>query len=55
MFGSSFSIGGFLVSVGSAASSRVSNPNLVPDKNSSSGMRKSLCWLMKPVPNVLSR
>ena len=39
MFGSSFSTGGFLTSVGSAASSGVANPNLVPDKNSSSGMR----------------
>ena len=55
MFGSSFSTGGFLTSVESAASSGVANPNLVPNKNSSSGMRKLLCWLMKPVPNVLSR
>ena len=30
MFGSSFSTGGFLTSVGSAASSGVANPNLVP-------------------------
>ena len=32
MFGSSFSTGGFLVSVGSAVSSGIANPNLVPDK-----------------------
>ena len=38
MFGSSFSTGGFLASVGSAASSGVANSNLIPDKNSSSGM-----------------
>ena len=34
MFGSSFSTGGFLASVGSAASSGIANPNRVPDKNS---------------------
>ena len=39
MFDSSFSTGGFLASVGSAASSGVANPNHVPNKNSSSGMR----------------
>ena len=55
MFGSSFLTGGFLTSVGSADSSGVANPNLVPDKNSSYGMQKLLCWAMKPVPNVLSR
>ena len=55
MFGSSFSTGGFLASVGSAVSSGVANPNLVPDKNFSSGMRKLLYWLMKSAPNVLSR
>ena len=55
MFGSSFLIGGFLTMVGSAASSGVANPNRVPDKNSSSGMRKLLCWLMNSTPNVLSR
>ena len=55
MFDSSFSTGGFLVSVGSATSSGVAKPNRVPNKNSSSGMRKLLCWVMNSDPNVLSR
>ena len=55
MYGSSFSTGEVLTNVGCAASSRITKLNLIPDKNSSSGMRKLLCWAMKPVPNVLSR
>ena len=55
MFGSSFSTEGFLAIVGSAASSAVVNPNLVPDKNFSSGMQKLLCWLTNSAINVLFR